>query len=313
MRKGILLLVALLLFFLLSSCELFSQEPPVGTLYFINVGLDYENNLDPKISKLTGPINDAKEISYALQNLASSTSRPSQGYLMIQEGSDSNILDPLYPTKENIEAKLAALAAITHEEDLTILTYSGHGEKETGKLLLAINSSNVAELLSSEELLSWMAQIKGKKLLILDSCFSGMFVPENPSSTNTILNSSIKRFFDTYYSSSQYKKPDLFVLTASTHTDSYEKKFNTHYHGIFTYALLEGLGWKHHNNTPALQGSFIPPPAARSGIITIDTLFQYVLKNQDIASRLSFFPPALQYQHSMTTGGPLSLVLFKGL
>ncbi|MDD4574661.1 MAG: hypothetical protein PHR69_10650, partial [Sphaerochaeta sp.] len=121
-------------------------------------------------------------------------------------------------------------------------------------------------------------------------------------------------FFETYYSSDTYTKPDLFVLTASTHTDSYEMSFgtgaNAHNHGVFTYTLLEALGWDHPHSADISTVTSQDPLAAKNGRITVDGLFKYIKKNQALNTRIKLFRDWSEYQHPMTTGGPLDLVLF---
>ncbi len=313
--KRLLLYLTLLSLLFITSCELFIDEPTKGDVYYINVGIDYANSSD--IETLSGTVNDAEELHTALGEVITKANGTGTGYRMIQEGSgyvrdETYIINSTsisnYPSKTNIYDMLTNLKAITKADDLIIFTYSGHGYEETGHLVLAKPGPGISsDSLAPQELLSWMATIPGKKLVILDSCFSGMFVEESPSSTNTILNNSIAKFFETYHSSDKYGKPDLFVLTASVNTLSYEPKDVPHVHGFFTYALLEALGWEHSSETDPLLITITYPPAAKNGQITVDGLFKYIKANQAIRSRLSLFTA---YQHPKTTGGPLDLVLF---
>ena len=310
--KKILMILTLFSLLLIISCELSMEAPKAGDVHYINVGIDYKNNGVTNIDvtdNLNGTVNDAKELFDALGAVIGKSKRKADGFLMVQEGNSPANSDPDYPSLTNVKKYLEELEAT--DKDLTIFTYSGHGIKETGHLVLAYTGSKY-ETLDPRTLLSWMDAIPGKKLVILDSCFSGMAVEGSPSSTNTVLNNSISKFFETYHSSGKYEKPDLYVLSASAHTDSYEKDFDPlgdkpHYHGIFTYALLEGLGWNHANNSPDNAGS---PPAATGGNITVDSLFKYVKKNQAIPSRMKLLSNWTHYQHPLTTGGPLDLILF---
>jgi hypothetical protein len=313
--KKILLLLTLTSILFITSCELLLNEPIKGDVYYINVGLDYSNNPDPNIATLYGTINDAKELHAALGAVITSAKRNPMDYLMLQEDESSSgnftingISISSLPTKTNLENVLSNLAAITQEDDLIILTYSGHGGKISGDLVLAMSGGSY-ETLNPATLLSWMAAIPGKKLIILDSCFSGMFVEPSPSSTNIILNNSIEKFFETYHSSDAYGRPDLFVLTASTNTLSYEATFDSdvaHNHGFFSYALLKALGWNHPHSETLSSVPIEYPPAAKNGQITVDGLFAFIKENQVIDSRYY----GSEYQHPKTTGGPLDLVLF---
>ncbi|HKM06768.1 MAG TPA: caspase family protein [Sphaerochaeta sp.] len=309
MKRYLLVLLAVSLLFL-ASCEFFTEEPIEGNVYYINVGLDYQNST---IRDLQGTINDAEELHEALEAIITRAKRTGVGYKMIQRGNSAeDLLDTNYPSQGKIQSRLAEVKGLANENDLTIFTFSGHGEATTGRLVLAYSDGQNFRL-APEELLTWMADIPGKKLVILDSCYSGMFVDKSASSTNTVLNNSIAKFFETYYSSDPYKKPDLFVLTASAHTDSYETNFvskSNHNHGFFTYALLEALGWSHPHEVAITTVETKDPPAAENGRITVDGLFKYILKNQAINSRFILFSPQREFQHPIVTGGPLDLILF---
>lgn len=312
MKKSFLFLILLSLLFI-TSCELYMDEPSnKGKIYAIHIALDYQNS---SYKNLSGTIPDARELQKALAAVALSDGREYQDYLMIQEGSTPDMLDAHYPSKINVENYLVGLKAIANEDDLTILTYSGHGEDKSGDLMLAKTTPSSPISMSASELLILMNDIPGRKLVILDSCYSGMFVEKSPSSTNTLLDNSISTFFETYHSSSTYEKPDLFVLTASAHADSYEMEFgtgsDTHHHGVFTYTLLEALGWNHPHTRPILPVTIQDPPAAKGGRITVDGLFRYIKKNQGIPTRLKLFSKWTEHQHPTTTGGPMDFVLFK--
>ena len=311
--KKILLLLTLISILFFTSCELLLNEPIKGDVYYINVGLDYENNVliyhADDYDDLDGTVNDAKELHEALGSVITKAKRTGSPYLMVQEGTLVSPSDPHYPSKTNIQSKLESLKNSVKDNDLTIFTYSGHGIEITGELVFATTTENSSpipsDLMNAEELLFLMAAIPGKKLIILDSCFSGMFVEDSPSSTNIILNNSIEKFFETYYSSDKYGKPDLFVLTASVNTESWEPNV-PHVHGFFTNALLEALGWYHPHSDTLSSVPIEYPPAAKNGQITVDGLFAYIKKNQGIDSRYY----GSEYQHPKTTGGPLDLVLF---
>ena len=309
MKRYLLVLLAVSLLFM-TSCEFFTEEPTEGNVYYINVGLDYENSA---IGDLQGTLNDALELHEALKAVITRTQRTGFGYSMIQSGTSAEVpSDTEYPSHDKIQSRLAEVGVLANENDLTIFTFSGHGEATTGRLVLAYSDGQNFRL-APEELLTWMADIPGKKLVILDSCYSGMFVDESGSSTNTILNNSISNFFATYYAREPYKKSDLFVLTASAHADSYESSFvskSNHIHGFFTYALLEALGWDHPHEVDITTVETKYPPAAENGLISVDSLFKYILKNQDINSRFILFSPRPEFQHPMATGGPLDLILF---
>lgn len=307
MKKLILLLLATSLLFI-TSCELFTDEPTKnGKIYSVIIGLDYTNT---SYDHLSGTINDANELRQAFTEVARKDGRGYTNYQMIQEENTVPLIPSTsYPSKSNVKSRLNDLANITTEDDLTILTYSGHGVEQSGDLIFGRTSPATDNFMSVTELLISMSNIKGKKLVILDSCYSGMFVESSPSSTSTVLENSINKFFETYYSSDKYGKPDLFVLTASAHAKSYEKYFAdySHSHGIFTYALLQALGWDHPHPSD-IKKTY--PPAAQNGRITVDGLYRYIIKNQLLDLKFKLINYSGYHQHPLTTGGPLDLVLF---
>ncbi|MDT4763306.1 caspase family protein [Sphaerochaeta sp. PS] len=311
--KKLLIFLAMTLF-LFSSCELFMEEPLMkGKIYTVIIGLDYENSSHDNLS---GTLNDAKELIETFAAVAERDGREYHNYPMIQEeGSVPSVssFPSNYPSKSNVEYNLAAIKALSTEDDLTILTYSGHGVELSGELVFGTTDPDSDTYMDVTELLSLMGEIKGKKLIILDSCFSGMAVQSSPSSTSTILDNSIAKFFATYYSAETYRKPDLFVLSASAHTDSYEDSFPStvdHNHGYFSYALLQALGWDHPHAVDLTTVTPGYPPAAKGGRITVDGLYQYILNHQGIDSRFKIFNYTGFHQHPLTTGGALDLVLF---
>jgi hypothetical protein len=106
----------------------------------------------------------------------------------------------------------------------------------------------------------------------------------------------------------------VFVLTASTNTKSYEEgTANGHSHGVFTYALLNALGWSHPHakDLSTINLDLLPnPPAAKNSILSAGSLYTYVKDYKSPNSWYSVFAPSGQNQHPMVTGGALDMVLF---
>lgn len=308
MRK-LLLLSLLSSLLLLTGCEFFSEEPSKGNINYVVVGLDYENS---SVSNLSGPLNDAREMSSVLDSLIAKTERTGgKTFLMLQEGSSLTPSDPLYPTVDNVTTKLNDIASTASDDDLTIFYYSGHGEVDSGKLILATKDGSINETdrMAPLTLLHLMNGISGKKLLLVDNCYSGQYVEESNSSLSMVY--SDYDYYAKYFSDESYALSDMYVLSASAkNTESYEAYFTEagHSHGYFTYALLKGLGWVHTDTAgvySATASDGIPPSASRSAI-TVDSLYAYILENQMIKSGKLYYP----HQHPMTNGGAMDMVLF---
>ena len=82
-------------------------------------------------------------------------------------------------TRDNVAAALRNLSGQMGPDDLLLVFYSGHGDKVEGVTTEIDGSSETIELydaaLHDWELAEMFADIRGRTLLVLDSCFSGGF------------------------------------------------------------------------------------------------------------------------------------------
>ncbi len=327
MRKLIPLLLSIVL--ILASCELFTDEPVAGDVYAIMVGLDYQNNSQ---RDLYGTINDANELDLAFKSVTQQTGKAYFGYKFLQIGSSfvSSTTHTIgsksvnsYPSLSNLKEAIAALKDITQKDDLILFTYSGHGNDD-GTIALGSSSYSDAALSPVQEILDSFVDndIKGRKLIILDTCYSGVSLPDSPGSSNTVLGSSIDDWYAKYWDNTLYELPDLFVLTASADTESYEDEFNKeatvgtkHNHGLFTAALLEALGWRHPHATDITTVVLGNPPALRGSALSVDSIYSYVFnyieKHPDYNPQWSIFKLNETTQHPLVSGGAMDMVLFR--
>lgn len=320
----------------MASCELYYEEPVQrGTVRIVSIGITYENEPEEvaypedeekdQLGDLPGTVYDARELSDALKQQAMRAGWDSADIevtLLIQEGEDyskATVNDTGYASRANLKSTLEIIQGTATVDDLTIVTYSGHGIEETGELLMAHTltegaidlslppSDPESIIVTPEWLYNLIRPIKGKKLLILDSCYSGLFIPESASSLNWVYDKGIDDWYGKYFSDEEYKIPSFMVLTASADSDSYEIKFDDHNHGVFTSALLAALGWNH--TTEEIANGV--PPAAQNEMLTIDSLYKYIKKNQTYPVRWSLFSIGESVQHPMVTGGAMDMLLFR--
>ncbi len=319
-----LILLLLIPTLFLSSCELFWEKPMEGDVYAIMVALDYENSSQ---NDLAGTIPDAEELFFALTAVTSKADRAFHGYKFLQEGAgyDSSstthdiggTLISDYPSITNIEDAIAQLATITKDEDLILFTYSGHGGADGTIALAPINSGDTAYTYLTTTLLTRLSAVKGKKLIILDSCYSGFPIPESSSSLSLVYENSIDDWFNQYWSSEDYSIPNIFLLTAAADTESWETDIAGHRHGDFTLALLKGLGWPNDPHPPYASNATVDlaalplPPARRASVLTVDSLYSYIKDHQTKPIRSTLFWPRTNVQHPMTNGGAMDMVLFR--
>ncbi len=285
------------LLFLLLGCELFMSEPPEGKTHHLAIALSYENT---DIRQLYGTIPDAVELKKAFTALFWEKDHAST--LMIQDGSD-DLLDPLLPTKEHVLTTIEALSESMDEQDILIISYSGHGwddgslvlypPRENGTILDGKQAPMEDSIVSVDELYASIDSCKGSVLLLVDSCYSGNFVKESETSYSLIeRNIYLKEIYEQYFTEGDYAKP-VFVLAATTYDNTAGE---ASFHGYFTKALLEGLGWDEEEQVLRDVDQ----------IISVDYLYEYVYHHQDIAlSAMNSW----EYQHPTITGGSLDLIL----
>jgi len=301
--KHLLLLPFVLLFF---GCELMYEPLQQGKVTHVAIGLNYRGT---NVNTLYGTINDAREQEQAFGLLFAQ--RIHSSYLMLQEGSGDgsydNLASPLLPTKEKVVDLLEALVSEQQEQDLLIITYSGHGMEDgswvlapdnaSGTIFLDATNLDPSLLFSVDELFALIAPSVGNTLLIIDSCYAGNFVQESGSSVSLIDPKHILwDAYKTYFGEGTYENK-VFVMAATTADNTSKEPYSgTHIHGYFTEALLAGLGWDEETQ------SLVATPVT----VSMDGLYHYILENQRIGLSIR---DAGVYQHPTINGGALDLVL----
>jgi uncharacterized caspase-like protein len=299
MKLQLLILLSLSLFW---GCELMSDPPEEGKTHHLAIALSYDGT---NVNPLHGTLPDAIELEKAFTALFVGKEHTST--LMLQDGSDS-LSDPLLPTKANVTQKIESLSETMNEQDILIISYSGHGDvdgslvlyptREDKKILDDDDEPFDETLLSVIDLYDKLKECKGNILLLVDSCYSGNFVQESETSYSLIeRNAYLQEIYDQYFTEGSYTRP-VFVLASTTYDNTAKEPpyYGVPTHGYFTQALLEGLGWDEENQILRDVDQ----------TISADYLYQYVYHHQDFP--LSGVNPKL-YQHPTITGGPLDLIL----
>jgi len=335
------LFLSLLFLLILSSCEL-KQKLPETRIFYVGVALDYKNT---NVNSLHGTLNDGYEMEKAFNKNAQKCNEKFFNYSLYQEGFDHDedtISSPNYPSKLNILSAFDDISNKAEITDITIFYFSGHGSKDDGALLCGTTDSiggksmtdiNVIDdsyLLSPIEIKHKMSKIKGKKLIIVDSCYSGNFYSDSDDTVDISENddyyqSSFEKFFGDCEASSD---KDIFILCA-TENDNFSHEpsslLHSHPHGYFTRALLEGIGWNYGeygtvtNKTEesvvaddGIQGKLChgnPPACYSSNSLSIDNLYRYIKENQNIPLKIT--DGQRSHQHPRVTSGRKDLILFQ--
>lgn len=297
-RDAFIILSLLTCVLMLTSCELFVKNPNNGNLHYLIIGLDYDD-IPPyegnpeKDGSLDSCRNDALQLKkmldqwiaegghgwgttgkhlFFIDGIRTNSDRPN-----VNTGYNKNIGEcPQFINDGLEEINLAAKA-----NDLTIISYSGHGLSpslpgDAGALCMQnltdkdhpeVPGNYSSYYYKLPDLLQSINQIPGRKLLIMDSCFSGN-AAEAFNLTQNIHTVNSSAWASLFAQSTLYDWDNFYVLAAATsQTTSAESKEN---HGFFTYALLKALGWK--DDTSAFNA-----PVAKTGkYVTISFLFKYI-------------------------------------
>ena len=297
MKIHLLILLSLSLFW---GCELMSDPPEEGKTHHLAIALSYDGTNIREEDYLDGTLPDAIELEKAFTALF--TGKEHASTLMLQDGSD-DLNDPLLPTKTHVIEQIESLSDTMNEQDILIISYSGHGMEDgslvlypprnDGSIFSPSDSMYTDVLLTVAELYDALDSTKGSVLLLMDSCYSGNFVQESKTSYSLIERDTyIHEVYDQYFTEGSYTRP-VVVLAATTYDNTAGE---TSSHGYFTQALLEGMGWDEENQKLRDVGQ----------TISADYLYQYVYYHQNIKLSGVY---SWDYQHPTITGGPLDLIL----
>ncbi len=311
MRKaGTIILLSLLI---LSGCEYFIDpgiqiEPK---LYLFAIGIGYEHS----------PINDldytkadaaalSSQIAYLLEGKMdyeiALLMDEEEGFTLSAVDAANGIMEKAVLGKEAISIERLseimmsqAFSNAPEDEDIIIFYYAGHGKDETGDLVYTYDYGDAEnyEVISVRTLFdSLMAEMKGRKLIMLDSCYSGNFIEDGDlaelksyDEEGTLINTGIGAAVSLAYRSLGGKnsaKPDCYVISAASKDQAaYEaKEFG---HGYFTYAILEYLGYDTQNSEPCYTSKF------DSSVITVSDLYQGIVENHPAAGMIKYDTPCI--------------------
>ncbi len=198
-------------------------------------------------SALSGPDNDAYAMRYMLNRMT---------------GTPYTVTTRINATASGIKSAIASAFAGATANDVSLFYYSGHG-------LQAYNSAYHGALcgindtyLTISELRTALDQIPGKKIVLLDSCFSGQAIGKAEGTTDEVTNEMMSAFNSSVISQfsaadkaamarSNLATNNYFVITAahSTQTSLSVKATTGKWMGLFTYVTCFGSGWDEAKNT----------------------------------------------------------------
>ena len=151
-------------------------------------------------------------------------------------------------TRANIQAGIAWMASQADADDVCLFFYAGHGthgtdiapidEADGWDEYICPEGNVPSTFIRDDELDDWMTPIEGKKVVMIDSCFSGGFVKGPVEGVRTLPCVPYAELTDGFVR--DLNKPGYATLTAADDDESAYGSGDLN-NGVFTYYVDEGL------------------------------------------------------------------------
>lgn len=211
-------------------------------------------------------------------------------------------------TANQMRRAIRTVFSSAKDTDISLLYYSGHGYRDNGGTehgaLLGVDGSR----LTTGELASILSEVKGRIIVILDSCHSGAAITSkkalksgsNSDPLDAFLKDVISSFSGYTYSPDGIRKRSaelavskfIVIAAASYSEETGEATVDGYKCGLFTYGALKGLGCVYPN------GAYIGSMPADNGDlrVTLIELFNYATGEVNkIYARYEATPPHAVY------------------
>lgn len=238
-----------------------------GTTYrALLIGQTYP---DIPILRLNGPKNDVNAMQRCLEQFDDTA---------YQTTSRMNL------TANEILEAISSVFADADAEDVSLLYYSGHGVSSNDSTSQgALLGSDGESYITASTLRSALDQISGRKIVIIDSCYSGNMLSSklNVISFSKTAESTLstEAFTDSFISAfSRRTRSGLagdcyFVLTAAAKDEeSFEGQIGNQIMGLFTSYLTKGCRY----STTQDDIRTLPADDNGNGVLTLQEIYQYV-------------------------------------
>jgi hypothetical protein len=273
--RTMMMLIAAACICLLCSCEL-SAPKVQGTTRALVIGLDYSCYSDLADSQLQGAVTDALDMTAALRAMGAEvqTFIQSSDASCLPEGNQE-------PTKANVLAAIESIAQIAQSQDCLVVYFSGHGLSSTLQDSAAVKGlcyskalvfkasigfeegfyfllegesykyTDASILLSKSEFTSAVERVRGATVALVDTCASGSLAEAG----GAIVSSDNASLSTKQLLIAMGEEASTMNVLASSRADqvSYEVRTAEESYGVFTRAILEGLGYDRASGTVALS------------------------------------------------------------
>ena len=187
------------------------------------IGQTYAEN--PDISTLPGGSNDIHALKEALEG---------------HSGTPWSVVQEEDLSAGGIFSEIQSAYAGADEDDVSLFYYSGHGVSGTGSLL-----GTDRERISPTQLRSALDAVPGRKIVIVDACYSGNLLTAKSGSNENDAEEFTQAFIAAFSRTgrSNLAGDGYFVITAASGAEqSWAAEFNGEVYSIFTFFLCCGLG-----------------------------------------------------------------------
>ena len=191
------------------------------------------------------------------------------------------------------------------KHDVSLFYFSGHGIRVNGELSqVALLGNDGDSFLTADALRTAMDNVLGRKIIIIDACYSGGFVSSISSKGNSSNSEAGTEYLSELDLSSEYFVKDFihafsrrgrsalmdryFVIAAADENEiSYEDQQNGITMGVFTSKLIQGCGWDIINRRS--QEMFAD--CNENDVITIQEIYDYTHQElMPLGQHVNVFP-----------------------
>ena len=189
------------------------------------------------MQKLPGPETDISAMSIVLSQ---------------SSGSPYSVTIAQNLTGNEICSRISAAFSNARQQDVSLLYYSGHGGESSDSSQNGALMGVDGEPVTVSKIKDTLDGIPGRKIVILDACFSGQFINRSANKSETPEEKFNQNVISVFSSNRRNRSANTtslatggyYVITAahSTQTSVEETSSGVSY-GVFTYSLCKGCGY----------------------------------------------------------------------
>lgn len=188
-------------------------------------------------------------------------------------------------TGKEILSAISTTFALASPSDISLVYYSGHGNSTDGALVGIDRTSYV----TATQLRTALDQVPGRKVLIIDACYSGALIGRGSliKKLNIINSSPDQVFMNEFFRPRLFSRSNLaancyYVVTSASGTQqSFETTSGGKHFGLFTYYFCRAYGYDY------IKDMYITKQGDSNGdgIVSFDEAYVYAgTKAKQIAS-----------------------------